>query len=162
MTASAERVSLELPLLLPEAVGARDACVRRLMARLDGTPGLNDVHAVEAADGAPARLCLHYDPAVTNVARIRDLAQSAGAQVTEQFGHVVWSVTGINDVRRARTVAESLRRLDGVVEAEVTPGLVRVEFDRTTVDDHQLRATLGQHGVKLSRARDAGPVRTGI
>lgn len=150
MTPSTERVRLELPMLLPEAAGAREACVRQLVARLDGTSGLDDVHAVEAADGAPARLCLHYDPAVTNVVRIRDLAQSAGAEVTEQFGHVVWSVTGISDVRRARTVAEALRRLDGVVEAEVTPGLVRVEIDRAKGDDQQLRATLGRHGVNLS------------
>ena len=36
----------------------------------------------------------------------------------EQFGHVLWTVTGIGHARKARTVAEALRRLAGVVEAE--------------------------------------------
>lgn len=58
---------------------------------------------VEAADGAPARLCLHYDPATTNVARNRGMAEAGGTRLTEQFGHVLWTVTGIGHAHKART-----------------------------------------------------------
>ena len=144
-----EQLVLDLPLLLPDALDGRDQCVQRLTATLVGAPGLDQVHVVDAAGGAPTRLCLHYDPGTTNVARIRGLAEAAGASLTEQFRHVLWTITGINHIRKARTVAEALRRLDGVVEAEVMPGLVRVEFDRARLDEQRLRDVLGQHGVGI-------------
>ena len=101
-----EKLVLDLPVLLPDALDGRDQCVQRLTTTLTGSPGLDRVHLVDAADGAPARLCMHYDPATTNVARIRTMAESAGASLTEQFRHVLWSVSGVNHVRKARTVAE--------------------------------------------------------
>ena len=149
-----DKLVLDMPVLLPDAIDGRDLCVRRLTATLTGAPGLEQVHVIDAADGAPARLCLHYDPTATSVARIRSLAESAGADLTDQFRHVLWTVTGIGHVRKARTVAEALRRRDGVVEAEVSPGLVRVEFDRARVDDAQLQALLDQHGVRIPGARE--------
>ena len=142
-----EQLVLDLPVLLPDALDGRDQCVQRLTETLDGAPGLDQVHVVDAVDGAPARLCLHYDPATVSVTRIRNLAEAAGATLTEQFGHVLWTVTGINHIRKARTAAETLRRLDGVMEAEVAPGLVRVEFDRACLDEQQLRDALDKHGV---------------
>jgi len=149
-----DKVVLDLPVLLPDALDGRDQCVHRLTATLTGAPGLDEVHIVDAADGAPARLCLHYDPATTNVARIRGLAEAGGAQLTEQFRHVLWTATGINHIRKARTVADALRRLPGVMEAEVTPGLVRVEIDRTALDDQRLREVLDQHGVGVAGSND--------
>ena len=146
-----EKIVLDLPVLLPDALDGRDRCVNRLTATLSGAPGLEDVHVVAAADGMPARLCLHFDPATTSVARIRSLAEAGGASLTEQFSHVLWTVTGVNHIRKARTVAESLRRLDGVAEAEVTPGLARVEFDRTKLDEERLAEVLEQHGVGVAQ-----------
>lgn len=149
-----DKLVLDLPVLLPDALDGRDQCVARLTATMSGAPGLEDVHVVDAVDGAPARLCLHYDPATTNLARIRGTAEAAGARLTEQFQHVLWTVSGINHVRRARTVAEVLRRVDGVAEAEVTPGVVRVELDRDKLDDEGLRKVLGQLGVDVAGPRD--------
>jgi Cd2+/Zn2+-exporting ATPase len=149
-----DKVVLDLPLLLPDALDGRDRCVRRLTATLTGAPGMEDVHVVEASDGAPARLCLHYDPSTTNVARIRSLAESGGAQLTAQFGHVLWSVTGVGHARKARIVAEALRRLPGVVEAEVTVGLVRAELDRSQVDEARVREVLARHGVGVTGTDD--------
>jgi len=146
------KLLLDLPVLLPDALDGRDQCVQRLTNTLTGSPGLDRVHVVEGGDGAPGRLCLHYDPAATNVARIRSLAESAGASLTEQFRHVLWSVSGVNHVRKARTVAEALRRIDGVAEAEVAPGLVRIEFDRSRIDEAQLRELLATHDVTVQGA----------
>ncbi len=149
-----EKLVLDVPVLLPDALDGRDQCVNRLTTTLSGAPGLEKVHVVEAADGLPARLCLHYDPSATNVARIRRLAESAGADLTDQFRHVLWTVTGVSHARKARIVAEALRRVPGVVEAEVAPGVVRIEFDRTQVDEAQLRELLDRHGVVVPGAAD--------
>ena len=147
-----DNVVLDLPLLLPDALDARDQCVHRLTEVLSGSPGLDEVHVVDGDEGAPARLCVHYDPAVTSVAKIRSLAESAGGRLTDQFGHVLWAVSGIGHPRRGRAVAEALRRVPGVIEAEVSPGLVRVEFDRARVDESALQALLNRHDVGVPGA----------
>ena len=149
-----EKLVLDLPVLLPDALDRRDQCVQRLTATLSDARGVDEVHVVGAADGAPARLCMHYDPEAISVTRIRSLAEAAGATLTEQFRHVLWTVTGVGHVRKARAVAEALRRLGGVVEAEVTPGLVRVEFDRARLDEQQLREVLDRHGVGVPGSGD--------
>lgn len=149
-----DKLVLDLPVLLPDALDGRDQCVERLTASLSGVPGLAQVHVVDAADGAPARLCMHYDPSATSVAKIRSLAEAAGANLTDQFRHVLWTVTGVGHPRKARTVAEALRRVPGVVEAEVSPGLVRIEFDRTQVDETELRRQLDRHRVGAPAAPD--------
>ncbi len=147
-----DKLVLDVPVLLPDALDGRDRCVDRLTVMLTGVSGLEEVHIVDAADGAPARLCMHYEPAVTSVTKIRSLAEAAGAKLTDQFGHVLWTVTGMGNLRKARTVAEALRRVAGVVEAEASPGLVRIEFDGTQVDQAELRALLERRGVVVEDA----------
>ncbi|MFN8017606.1 MAG: heavy metal translocating P-type ATPase [Acidimicrobiales bacterium] len=149
-----EKLQLELPVLLPDALDGRDGCVGRLTATLSGAPGLDEVHVVPAADGTPAKLCLHYDPAITSVSRIRSQAEGAGAALTEQFAHVLWPVTGVGHIRKARSVGETLSRIDGVMEAEVAPGLVRVEFDRTKLDEDGLRLALQARKVKVAGGQE--------
>ena len=85
-------------MLLPDALDARDRCVHRLTEMLEGGEGLERVHVVEASETAPARLCMHLDPERTSVARVRDLAQAAGANLTDQLGHALWPATGITNV----------------------------------------------------------------
>ena len=148
-----EKLQLELSVLLPDALDGRDGCVHRLTSTLDGAPGLENVHVVDAADGGAARLCLHYDPATTSVTRIRAQAEAAGAALTEQFAHVLWAVTGVGHIRKARSVTESLNRIDGVMEAEVAPGLVRIEFDRTRLDEDALRHALAARKVSVDDGR---------
>ena len=146
-----EKLQLELSVLLPDALDRRDGCVHRLTETLDGTPGVEDVHLVDDdAGGGAARLCLHYDPATTSVNRIKARAEAAGAALTERYAHVLWSVSGVGHIRKARSVGESLSRLPGVMEADVAPGLVRVEFDRTMFDEDALRAALAERKVFLA------------
>src|SRR3546814_11385545 len=63
-----------------------------------------------------AQLCIHYDPDFLPLARVRQLATSAGAAITGQYGHIRWDVDGILHERRARAVGDQLRRLAGVIE----------------------------------------------
>ena len=51
-----DKLALDLPVLLPDAIDGRDRCVDRLIASLDRQPGLDEVHVVAATETDPARL----------------------------------------------------------------------------------------------------------
>ncbi len=141
---------LDLAVLLPDAPGERDACVARLTAALAATAGVERAHVVPAENGRPAQLCLHYDPAVVALPRLRRTAEQAGAHLTERYGHVLWEADGIAHQRRARTVGERLQQQPGVVEAEAsTTGPLRIEFDREATDEAALRRALAGLGVTV-------------
>ncbi|MEP9369963.1 heavy metal translocating P-type ATPase [Xanthobacter sp. VNH20] len=148
-----EKLRLDIPLLLPNVPDAADACVRRLISEIREREGIEQVHVAADESGELAQLCVHYDPNVMSLARIRELAESAGARITERFGHVVWRVKGITHERRARTVAENLRKLPGVVEANaISSGLVRVEFDREFASEEAIGEVLSRMGVSATMA----------
>jgi Cd2+/Zn2+-exporting ATPase len=140
---------LDLDVLLPDAPHG-DACAARLVGELATIDGVERAHVVPAGDGGPAQLCLHYDPEAVSVPRLRRAAERTGARLTERYGHVVWPADGLFRQRRARTVAEHLRKLPGVVEAEANAtGPVRVEFDREQTTEADLRRTLADLGVTV-------------
>ena len=150
----AQTVQLDLPLLLPEVPDARDACVHRLTESLESREGVERAHIRETEDDQGTELCIHYDPGVLPLARIRQIAEALGAQITAKFGHVVWQVGGISDQRRARTVSERVRRLPGVLEAEANAtGPLRIEFDQTQTDENKIRAALRDMGVSQENAK---------
>ncbi len=143
-------MKLDLPILLPDVPDTRDRCVRRLISSLEGHDGVEQAHVVTAADGLPDRLCIHYDSKVLALPRIRQMAERLGAELTDHFGHVVWIVQGLRHPRRARTVAERLRRLPGVVEVEASAaGLLRVEFYRDSAVEASLRVLLRDMGIRV-------------
>ena len=147
-----ETVQLDLPVLLPHVPGDDDGCVDRLTAILSKSTGVSDVHVVASDEEGPSRLCLHFDSSSTSVARIRSLARASGAEITDQFAHIFWAVTGVTHTRKARSVSERLRQIDGVAEAEVSPGFVRVEFDRRSTSEEDIRAVLARYGVGFKPA----------
>ena len=150
-----EHIRLDLPVLLPDLADEADRCVERLVAELTGQAGVREAHVVAAAGSAPAQLCVHFDPEKTGLARIRKAARAAGATLTARFGHLVWQVEGIEQERRARTVGETLSRLEGVFEAHATAsGALRVEFDRSVIDEARIDAALASLGV-FRRSSDA-------
>ena len=156
------QLRLELPVLLPEIAHDADACVSRLVADLSGREGVSEAHVVAAAGDKPAQLCVHYDPDVLPLPRIRAIARAAGAALTQRFGHVLWAVDGLSHQRRARTVSERLRRMPGVVEADAAgSGPVRVEFDRAATSEAEIRRVLAEMDVRprgLAAAKASGQV----
>ena len=143
------KLRLDIPLILPEIAGAADACVTRLLGDIREREGVDSAHLHEQSNGPP-QLCIHYDPAILPLLRIRRLVESRGAAITKRFGHVVWQVNGIPHERRARTVGERLRCCTGVLEAEATPaGTVRIEYDRDATSEAALQRILSQLGVYL-------------
>ncbi|MCQ6271884.1 heavy metal translocating P-type ATPase [Pseudarthrobacter sp. R1] len=126
---------LDLKTVLPEALDEQDACVRILTDGLQARQGVIDAH-VKRADGAEAaQLCVHFEPGLISLGRIRELALSLGARVDSDFGHLSIDVDGISRPARAQLLEQRLRGLDGVAEAHVSAtGSVTVEYltDRTS------------------------------
>jgi Cd2+/Zn2+-exporting ATPase len=146
---TSEHVRLELPLVLPQINDVNDPCVDRLIRMLDGRRGVERVH-MKTPDSSPPLLCLHYDPSIISLARLRELVSAAGAQLTEQFGHFIGCAPGPLHARSARTLAERLRRVPGVVEAEVAiSGTVRVEYERFGLPLEELKRQVSKLGTTL-------------
>jgi hypothetical protein len=81
-----QRLSLELSIVLPSVSDERDGCVQRLTTALQGQPGIDMAHV--KIEGDQPRLCIHYDPAQVPLRKVRELALSTGAGLTERYGHV--------------------------------------------------------------------------
>ena len=146
--AEAQRLRLDLPVLLPEAPNEADACVGRVVGDLTGRSGIDQVHILPASGDQPAKLCIHYDPSILSLGRIREIAEGAGARVTARYGHLLWQVDRLQDERRARAVSDYLHRVPGVMEAvAAAAGPVRIEFDRTLTSEPALRKVLDGMGV---------------
>jgi Zn2+/Cd2+-exporting ATPase len=129
MILMADKLALDLPVLLPDALDGRDRCVTRLVSSLDRQPGLDEVHVVDATETDPARLCLHYDPTATDLDDIRRLAEAAGARLTGRYQHVMWPLRRKLAARRVGEVHRRLAAVPGVAELVVTPTVIRAEVD---------------------------------
>jgi Cd2+/Zn2+-exporting ATPase len=142
-----EKLRLDLPLVLPDISNAADACVARLLDDLRGRDGVAEAH-VRTTEGKPAELCVHYDPDIIPLPRIRALVSQSGASLTERFGHIAWAVEGITHERRARTVADRLRKLPGVLEAHATgSGMLTLEYDRNATSESAIRQGMDRMGL---------------
>jgi Cd2+/Zn2+-exporting ATPase len=149
-TTEASRLRLDLKVLLPDVPHEADACVGRLVGELAGRDGIDQVHVLPAVGDDQARLCIHYRPEVLSLGRIREIAEGAGARITERFGHILWQTGGLSNERRARTVSELLQRTSGVLEAVATvAGPLRIEFDRTLTSEGALRQVLDDMSVDV-------------
>ncbi|TXD35347.1 heavy metal translocating P-type ATPase [Lujinxingia vulgaris] len=144
-----EKLRLKIPVLLPEVTDERDQCLTRMETMLGDQDGITEVHVV--TDTAPSTLCIHYEPGRISLQRVRELAEAAGARLTKKYGHFLAKVSETSHVGRARSRAERLRSIEGVLEAEVSgAGGLRVEYDRDRVSEEALRAAIGELGLHLS------------
>lgn len=143
-----EKTTLELQVLLPDAHDARDRCVALLMGTLSEARGIDEVHVVDGSGTEPARLCMHYAPERIGVGRIRQLATATGAELTARYRHLLWPVEGVGHPRRAAHVSERIRALPGVVEAQVTTGVARVEIDTDAGSIDEVERVLAELDVR--------------
>ncbi|WP_312218160.1 heavy metal translocating P-type ATPase [Brevundimonas sp.] len=142
-------IRLDIPVLLPDAPDAADACVDRLIKTLSGVPGLSHAHVIEASEGA--QLCLHYDPALLSPTEVKRKARQAGADISQQFGHLVGWVEGVRHARHALTLEAALKDEPGVLEAGLdASGAVSLEFDQSRINRDDLIQRLGAYGLRFS------------
>jgi Zn2+/Cd2+-exporting ATPase len=146
-----QKLKLDIPLILPKLLDDADACMGRLTDVLKGRDGIENAHILPSRGETPAQLCVHFDPDILSLSRIRELVRTSGAQITERYGHAVWQVDGIGHARKARTVAARLRQLGGVIEADANvTGSVRVEYDRERISEDRVLSELAKLSVAPS------------
>ena len=151
------KLQLELPLLLPDLPHARDQCVSSLIDSLLARSGITNAHVVNEAAN-PAELCIHYDPELISLQRVRELAESVGADITLRVGHLIAKTVDTFRARAANSLGAKLRALDGVFEAEVAgSGVVRIEFDRRRTSVETLREQMMAVGIRLAEESVALP-----
>ena len=151
----ATTLRLDLPLVLPDVDDAQDRCVTRLIDALAGRPGISQAHVVGRETGSP-QLCVHYEPATLPVARVRELVHAAGAELTERFAHLVIRGGATLHARAARSAAEGLRSVPGVLEANVSAsGTVRIEYDKAVVSESVLLSKAEAVGIRAPAAASA-------
>ncbi|OYX92700.1 MAG: heavy metal translocating P-type ATPase, partial [Novosphingobium sp. 35-62-5] len=144
-----DKLKLDIPLILPNVSDVADACVDRLIKTIEVREGVETVHVEAASEGVPPRLCIHYDPDQLSLPRIQAMVRSAGATISERYGHVLWDMSGIGHQRRARTISERLIALPGVADASANPsGIVRIEFDREATSERSILTSLADMGVR--------------
>ena len=124
----AEKLTLDLSLVLSDIPEERDTCVVRLTELLQAE-GLKKVHVIR--ENGSARLCLHYDPQRFSVSRVRELTQAAGAKIGQRYRHESLRIDGMDCPTCATVIEHALQRTDGVLEASVsyTAERLRLEFD---------------------------------
>ncbi|MCU6435285.1 heavy metal translocating P-type ATPase [Undibacterium sp. Jales W-56] len=145
-----ETISLELPLIFPEIADPKDRCVQRLVQALSGRSGIDRVHLKETESQAPV-LCLHYQPALIAVSRVKELVTSLGAELTQKYGHFSTRITIPLHARSARLFANRLRSIQGVLEADVSPsGAIRVEYERAVLSQLDLSKQINALGGKFT------------
>jgi Cd2+/Zn2+-exporting ATPase len=145
---SAEKLRLDLSLVLPRVPDERDACVGRLTELLEAE-GLGKAHLVREDD--TARLCLHYDPERFSVSQARSLVQAAGARIGKRYHHESLRIDGMDCPTCATVIEHALGRMDGVLEAAVSYGAerLRLELDteKTSLDAVRERIRALSYGV---------------
>src|SRR5699024_12579199 len=94
-----EKLTINLPVLLPDVPDVQDKCVARLITTLEGREGIDCVHIKN--DGEPvSQLCIHVDPEVVSLQRIKNLARQPGAQLQDTYGHLPLEVGGLHHPRQ--------------------------------------------------------------
>jgi len=94
---------------------------------------IEQVHIVR--EHGAARLCLHYDPNLLPLSRVRRLAEQEGASVSDRFRHEQIRFVGLDAADSADSVADVVRKLPGVqhASANYAAELLSVAYDTTAI-----------------------------
>ncbi|RYZ24067.1 MAG: heavy metal translocating P-type ATPase [Chitinophagaceae bacterium] len=150
-----EKTRINLDIVLPEIPDERDECVARIIRVLESKRGIARVHVVPAAAGQKAQLCFHYDPAAISVSKVEQLAKISGAELTEQYGHVLIETSGVRHPRHARLVEASLRKQRGIQAVSVSgTGFIELEFDRQHATEAKVLQWVEESGLSISKVQD--------
>jgi Cd2+/Zn2+-exporting ATPase len=144
-----EKLKLSLPLLWP-TVDDSDQCVALLSQRLAAVRGVEEAH-ITRSDGH-ALLCLHYDPNLLSLERIRRLAEETGAELTSRYRHETMQVLGMDAADAAEPLTDVLQQLDGMLHANVNyaAGLISVAYDTQMTSHAAIEQAVRRMGYALA------------
>ncbi|MBL4845946.1 MAG: heavy metal translocating P-type ATPase [Planctomycetes bacterium] len=139
------KARLDLEIVLPNVPPGDSECTDRLLRALSSLTGVTELHLLPDGAEAPSQLCVHYDPAIQSLSRIQALVRAEGCSISTRYGHLVLSAAGVRSAKQASRLSALIRRLPGVVEAEVAAtGFLRVGYDRQGTTEEQVRQALAE------------------
>lgn len=145
-----EKTKINLDILLPEAISERDECIQSITQKLKYTRGVQKVHIVPGEGRLKGQLCFHYDPQIISVAKIEEIAIQAGAEILQQYGHLVVTVSGIRNTSHARNLEFLIKGIKGVLFVSATIiGFIQIEFDKTITSEEIISKGLNKLGLKI-------------
>jgi Cd2+/Zn2+-exporting ATPase len=149
ITTDEPKLQLDLELLLPHVPDERDQCIQRLEQELRITRGIMQVH-IKKEDKQFA-LCLHYDPAVFNLASLQRTARRAGAKISNRYQHELMPITGMDCSDCTLVIEHGVKRLDGVLDASISyvSGNLKVEYDSQKVSNADIKARVKGLGYEV-------------
>src|SRR5262245_45359407 len=122
-----EKTRIDLDIVLPDIPDERDECVQRIIASTESKKGIEKVHIVPGTETSKAKLCFHYNPDEISIEQVEKLAEQAGADITERYGHLLLEVKGIRHVRHARVIELNLKDARGIMSVSVSAtGWIRI------------------------------------
>ena len=143
---SADRLRIDLPLVLPDAEDERDRCRSRLLELLAGREGTEQAHIV--AEGDRSKLCVHYDPDRLSLRQVEELVRIAGASAVALYGHGVFAMRAVDTEDAAQRIEAGIAALPGVVNVSVNLAAqrIRVEWERERTSTSQIESALRELG----------------
>jgi Cd2+/Zn2+-exporting ATPase len=150
-----EKTRIDIDLILPGIPDERDDCVHRIIDLLQNKKGIEKVHIVSGNGTGKAQLCFHYHPDKISISQVEKVARIAGAEISEKFGHILFTVTGVRHPRHARMVEEELKNLPGILTVSVSgTGFIRIEYDRTRIQEKDIESSIEKEGLVLKEKVD--------
>jgi Cd2+/Zn2+-exporting ATPase len=151
------KLRIDLPILLPDAPDARDACVKRLVDTVAAKPGVERAHVDDGTEperdesrtrmGATAGgpwLCVHYDPTRVALSWLEAEVRAAGAGISARYGHALLPFSAVDSEDAGLRIEDGLRAEPGVlaVSVNLAAQVARVEFDRRLSSEERVSLAL--------------------
>jgi len=146
-----EKLTLDIPVILPDIPDHKDKCVSRLIGTLEGRDGVDRVH-IKTDESKEPKLCIHFDPETISLRKIKTIAQQTGAKLHDLFGHMLVKVNGIRHSRHARSITRQLRDVNGVVDAySSATGWIRLEYKKGDISREKLTKIIRETGLDIEK-----------
>ena len=146
----ADKLVLDLTLVLPHVPDERDSCVERLISLLK-SEHIEQAHVIR--EDGKARLCLHYDSERIGLVELRQLVAAAGASIDKRYVHEGLRIDGMDCPTCATVIEHALGRLDGVLEAKVSYAAerLRLEYDSEKTSHRAVERRIEALGYRISQ-----------
>ncbi|NOX90029.1 MAG: cadmium-translocating P-type ATPase [Calditrichaeota bacterium] len=149
-----KKLQIDIPLLLPQVKDERDQCVRQLIDRLQIHRGIEQVH-IDSTNGE-AVLCLHYDPNLISLEKLRRLTRQAGVEISKQFRHETLKISGMDCTDCALSIEHILAHKEGVITVSVSYAAekIRIEYDAHKISHKQIIRFIHQLGYEVDEKKE--------
>ena len=150
-----DKIKIDLDIILPDIPDERDECVHRIISLMESKKGIDKVHLVPETENAKAKLCFHYNPLEISLNDVEKLAKSAGADITEHYGHLLIETTGVRHPRHARLIEGRLKKQSGIVSVSVSgTSYIQLEYDKEKASEEDIIQQIKKAGLAIDNVED--------